>query len=164
MVTVLHVEDDLALAVEVSGDPWGWLAANPPGQRPGLGADVWVFDEGLTQVLLVQHPWRGWVPPGGRVEPGETPRAAARRELAEETGIVAELRREPAAANVRSYQKGAPATLSLSYVCLVDLASPLSPEAGQPAQWHPLDTDWSTWFPGDAERIRRYAGRLVGHS
>jgi probable phosphoglycerate mutase len=28
-----------------------------------------------------------WVPPGGRVEPNETLRAAARRELAEETGL-----------------------------------------------------------------------------
>jgi 8-oxo-dGTP pyrophosphatase MutT (NUDIX family) len=30
-----------------------------------------------------------WEPPGGGIDPGETPQAAARRELAEETGIVA---------------------------------------------------------------------------
>ncbi|MEU8268458.1 NUDIX domain-containing protein [Sphaerisporangium sp. NPDC049002] len=29
--------------------------------------------------------WRGWVPPGGEVGAGETPRAAASRELREET-------------------------------------------------------------------------------
>ncbi|MFB7530889.1 NUDIX domain-containing protein [Streptomyces sp. NPDC056178] len=33
--------------------------------------------------------------PGGKVEPGGTPRAAAARELAEETGLAAELLLKP---------------------------------------------------------------------
>ncbi|MFJ8133324.1 NUDIX domain-containing protein [Streptomyces hydrogenans] len=37
----------------------------------------------------------------GRVEPGETPREAAGRELLEETGLRADLLREPALAAVR---------------------------------------------------------------
>ncbi|MGI8528004.1 MAG: NUDIX domain-containing protein [Geodermatophilaceae bacterium] len=52
-----------------------------------LAAEVWLFDQSLEQVLLVRHRWRGWVPPGGTVEPGETPREAAARELFEETGV-----------------------------------------------------------------------------
>lgn len=47
------------------------------------------------EVLLVQRgnpPRRGeWSIPGGRIEPGETTKAAALRELREETGVEAEL-------------------------------------------------------------------------
>ena len=52
-----------------------------------IAAEVWAFDEAFKQVLLVNHRWRGWVPPGGRVESGEAPRDAAQRELKEETGL-----------------------------------------------------------------------------
>lgn len=58
-----------------------------------LGASIACFRGG--SVLLARRgraPWRGrWSLPGGRIEPGETAAQAALRELAEETGAVAEI-------------------------------------------------------------------------
>ncbi|MCZ0991596.1 DNA mismatch repair protein MutT [Streptomyces diastatochromogenes] len=134
-----------------------WLASAGQGRSEPLAAEVWVFDEDLARVLLVHHRWRGWVPPGGRVELGETPREGARRELFEETGVEAELLPEPAAATVRSYHPEWSATLGLSFVAIVDAATPLAPESGQPAAWTHLDEDWAGYFPEDASRVRQHA-------
>lgn len=149
------------LAAAELGDVQAWLAAAGPEPAGPLGAEVWVFDRQLGRVLLVRHRWRGWVPPGGQVEPGETPRAAARRELLEEAGLRAELLHRPALAAVRSYHPGAPATLSLSYVAVVDAAVPLVAEEGQPAAWTPLDEEWESCFPGDRALMRRHAERIA---
>jgi 8-oxo-dGTP diphosphatase len=61
--------------------------------RPALTVDcvVFGFDDGDLKVLLIQRgaaPFRGkWALPGGFVQMDETLEEAARRELAEETGI-----------------------------------------------------------------------------
>jgi 8-oxo-dGTP pyrophosphatase MutT (NUDIX family) len=53
-------------------------------------ARVLLFDE-LGRVLLLfdaDPEWGSyWYPPGGRIEPGESPEEAARRELVEEIGL-----------------------------------------------------------------------------
>lgn len=49
-------------------------------------ATVYLFSE--HKVLLHKHPKLGcWLPPGGHLEPNETPPEAARREVREETGL-----------------------------------------------------------------------------
>lgn len=60
---------------------------------PRAGASAAIFHGG--SVLLVKRgkgPWRGlWSLPGGHIEPGETARAAAAREIREETGLSVEI-------------------------------------------------------------------------
>lgn len=71
---------------------WAAALADRNTQTPGIGALAVVLRDG--QVLLAQrskNPDRGlWGFPGGHVEWGETVLQAATRELAEETGIIAE--------------------------------------------------------------------------
>ncbi len=58
------------------------------------GAHLLVRDaEGRVLVVRPTYAPRAWQLPGGRVERGETPHAAAERETAEETGISATARR-----------------------------------------------------------------------
>lgn len=154
---------DVAHARAEFDDVAGWLAAAGASPADPLGAEVWAFDPDLSHVLLVLNPWRGWVPPGGKVEPGEPPREAARRELFEETGLEAELLARPAAASIRSYHPDhAAATLGLSYAAIVDPAAPLVAEPGQPAAWTNLDHQWESCFPDDPSRMRRHAQWLRG--
>ncbi|GAB2716357.1 hypothetical protein GCM10027072_06000 [Streptomyces bullii] len=126
-----------------------------------LAAEVRVFDRSLTRILLVCHRRRGWVPPGGRVEPGETPREAARRELLEETGVRARLRYAPVAVTVRSFHPDLSATWGFAYVAVVDRLTRLVPEAGQPAAWRSLSKPWEGWFSGPRAdgAVRRPAAR-----
>jgi ADP-ribose pyrophosphatase YjhB (NUDIX family) len=54
-----------------------------------MGAGV-LFEDDAGRVLLVQPSYKpGWDIPGGIVEPGESPRFAAERELLEEIGVAA---------------------------------------------------------------------------
>lgn len=78
-------ERDAAQALCVYDSAVSWFVANSPTLKAPLAAEVWVFDLTQSSVLLVEHRWRQWVPPGGKVEDGEQTREAAIREVKEET-------------------------------------------------------------------------------
>lgn len=124
--------------------------------RP-LAADVWVFSPDFQRLLVVQHRWRGLVPPGGRVETGETPREGAIRELAEETGVELLVADRPAFAAARSYRSNWSRTLNLSYWAIADPRTELLPEIGQPACWVDVGSGWRTFHKPDATVIARFA-------
>ena len=153
---------DARRAVREFDNACQWLERARKGLMSPLAAEVWVFDEDLEQVLLVNHRWRAWVPPGGKVEPFEMPREAASRELFEETGLRAELLSTPAAVAVRSYSRDWSPTLGLSYAAIVDVSTPLVEESGQPLAWTRLDLDWDSFFHDDPSRIRWHA-RWLAH-
>lgn len=57
----------------------------------GVASVVVWNDRRRREVVLVYNPSGGWEPPGGRIEPGQTPEEAARTEAREETGLAVEL-------------------------------------------------------------------------
>ncbi|MCP5432023.1 MAG: NUDIX hydrolase [Alphaproteobacteria bacterium] len=61
--------------------------------RPVVGVSAALWEAGrLLLVRRARPPFAGlWSLPGGKIEPGEAARAACLRELAEETGLAAEL-------------------------------------------------------------------------
>lgn len=145
-MTVDAAVADASRALMEFDDARAWLHARPTLLEP-LAAEVWVIDPAYSHVLLVRHRERGWVPPGGKVEPGETPRVAAVRELQEETGVAAELLPVPAAVAVRSFRVDWASTLSLSYGAVIGRDVPLGAERGQPSKWVSLDETWESVFP-----------------
>jgi 8-oxo-dGTP diphosphatase len=160
MILVETVSDTRLAAVEFD-DARAWLDEARQHPMEPLAAEVWVTDPGFRYVLLVKHRVRGWVPPGGAVEPGETPREAAARELLEETGLRAELLPVPAAVAVRSYRADWSPTLGLSYAAIVDRGAHLGGEEGQPAAWFGLDEEWESVFPEDRDRMRTHVRHLA---
>lgn len=159
--TVEAAGADARLAVVEFDNARAWLDRARQAPMAPLAAEVWVTEPSYRQVLLVRHRVRGWVPPGGTVEPGETPWRAAARELAEETGLSGELLPVPAAVSVRSYRADWSPTLGLSYAAVIERDAPLGGERGQPPRWFDLDETWDSAFPEDRDRLRAHVRRLA---
>jgi 8-oxo-dGTP diphosphatase len=140
--------------------------AHPP-HWPKCAASIAVL-RGDT-VLLVERskpPRAGlWSLPGGHIEPGETAAAAALRELAEETGVVAELVGLVDILDIITHDDTG--TLTAHYLIAVFCGrwvsgEPVAASDSRSARFVPLDGlgDYRM-TPGAEEMIRRAAG-LVG--
>ena len=76
-----------AVVNQIVNSPDPFSRCNPMGHITASGLVI-EFD----RVLLIRHPYLGlWIQPGGHIDDGETPEAAAIRETHEETGVLCEL-------------------------------------------------------------------------
>lgn len=131
-------------AARIEGDALARLEAVTVDDLGELVVWAWVLDTDRTHVLMIDHHrWGVWMAPGGRVEPGEDPLEAAARELFEETGAIGVPdTTTPALVDAieRVDPDGQPVTtFGVAFVFQADRSNALSPEAGQPARWWPLD-------------------------
>lgn len=116
-------------------------------EKPALTSDAVVIHRAPSgrEVLLIrrgQEPFAGaWALPGGFVEPFERPEDAARRELAEETGLV--LTSTLALVGVYGARGRDPRgwTVSAAYVAMVggDAPEVLGGDDAQDARWFSVD-------------------------
>lgn len=124
-------------------------------QRPIHEATaVYVFDPDFARLLFIRHrkpPLAGrWLPPGGHVDPGETPEACAVREVFEETGqtcVLLDLEAAlPRVVGDRVWRLKTPLLIQVEdlgdhrhldfvYVAVAPMLVPLVEETNQPAAW-----------------------------
>ena len=105
-------------------------------------ATAFVLTDDRSQLLLVRHARLGWSNPGGHVEQTETTYQAARRELAEETGLtdVRTISDGPVAVHVTDVGGDRPHRhWNVAWAFEVDADVDLVPEEGAPLAWFPVD-------------------------
>lgn len=133
------VEREVSRVLIKSTDSESLLKGLRGGDAPAghVCATAWVFDQSLSQILLLEHSELGWSNPGGHVEVDETSRDAAARELFEETGIVATPAHDapivvhPSTSN----KKQSHVHWNIGWVFIVPPDSPLISEDGKKLLW-----------------------------
>jgi ADP-ribose pyrophosphatase YjhB (NUDIX family) len=126
-------------------------------RNPGVGAAVVVFD-GAGRVLLVR---RGpaatrpglWCVPAGFVDYGEEVRAAAARELLEETGLAAEVGDVLHVAS--NFHDPAKLTVGIWFSGTVTGGSPMAADDADDVGWFALDDLPEMAFGTDVELLDR---------
>jgi 8-oxo-dGTP pyrophosphatase MutT (NUDIX family) len=147
----------------VEGDLHAVLRS-PESHLADLVAWAWVFDEERAHTLLVRHRrFQVWMPPGGLLEPGESPLDAACRELAEETGCRATLvDTRPALMDLYppvSTDGSTACYVGTAYVFAASRSTVLRPEPGQPVAWHSLGQAPDGVEERHWARLRRHVDR-----
>ncbi|HWI65820.1 MAG TPA: NUDIX domain-containing protein [Symbiobacteriaceae bacterium] len=106
--------------------------------QAGLAAICFIVSDG--QILLMEAPWHGnrWSVIGGKVDAGETPEEAVRREVWEETGLTLTHLRE-AGHYLLTNQQGDEATCVYVFVSTSQTGELRGSHEGIPS-WHSLAT------------------------
>lgn len=130
-------------------------------EKPSVTVDCVVFDDRDRLLLILRRhpPFAGqFALPGGFVDSGETTEAAARRELAEETGLKA---RDLRLVGVYSKPGRDPRgwTISIAYLVTTDNGAPAAGDDATDAEFRADWRDLSLAFDhneivGDAVRLR----------
>ncbi|MCS7209592.1 MAG: NUDIX hydrolase [Fimbriimonadales bacterium] len=138
-----------------------FVPAEQPTELPPPRYVVVLIADGTGRYLLAQIRGRGYCAPSGRIEPDETPEAAARREAHEESGAVLDQLHPLGAYLLAPCAPDEPVACSapvfLARACRIE---PLAPESeSQGVRWASLEElpqlyyDWSPLI----EAVFRYA-------
>ncbi|MBB5749295.1 8-oxo-dGTP diphosphatase [Micrococcus sp. TA1] len=136
--------------------PAAEAGARPRGPRPVMGAAVLDRLDRPTRLLVGRRSSPEglaglWEFPGGKVEPGEDPRSALRREVREELGVDVRLDREVTAAHPEGWLLGNGARMRV-FTAVIERGEARPLQDHDLLEWRALDRDRLQeleWIPAD---------------